>query len=59
MAKSKNVLAVPSVISREASEPDQFIPIEEVARRLHADVTWVREKIRRRSPQHRPPSLVV
>jgi excisionase family DNA binding protein len=27
---------------------DQFVSIEEVARRLHADVSWVREKIRRR-----------
>jgi hypothetical protein len=27
---------------------DQFISIEEVARRLHADVSWVREKVRAR-----------
>ena len=33
---------------------DQFISIEEVASRLHADVTWVREKIRRRSPNPMP-----
>jgi hypothetical protein len=34
--------------------PDQFICIEEVARRLHADVPWVREKIRRRCPNPMP-----
>ena len=34
--------------------PDQFISIEEVARRLHADVPWVREKIRRRCPNPMP-----
>jgi len=33
---------------------DQFISIEEVARRLHADVPWVREKIRRRCPNPMP-----
>jgi hypothetical protein len=33
---------------------DQFISIEEVARRLHNDVDWVREKIRRRSPNPMP-----
>ncbi len=33
---------------------DEFISIEEVARRLHADVPWVREKIRRRSPNPMP-----
>jgi len=34
--------------------PDQFISIEQVARRLHADVPWVREKIRRRCPNPMP-----
>lgn len=34
-------VAIPPVV-------DQFISLEEVARRLHADVNWVREKIRRR-----------
>ncbi len=33
---------------------DQFISIEEVSHRLHADVAWVREKIRRRSPNPMP-----
>ena|SRR5437667_5551916 len=33
---------------------DQFISIEEVARRLHAAVPWVREKIRRRCPNPMP-----
>jgi hypothetical protein len=28
--------------------PDDLVPIEEVARRLHTGVSWVREKIRRR-----------
>jgi hypothetical protein len=31
-----------------AFNPENLIPIEEVARRLHSDVSWVREKIRRR-----------
>lgn len=30
--------------------PADLLPIEEVARRLHADVSWVREKVRRRCP---------
>ena len=34
--------------------PEQFISIEEVARRLHTDVGWVREKIRRRCPNPMP-----
>ncbi len=34
--------------------PDQFISIEEVARRLHTDVGWVREKIRRRCSNPMP-----
>jgi len=44
--------------------PEQFISIEEVARRLHTDVGWVREKIRRRCPnpntrvQSRSPSTI-
>ena len=28
--------------------PADLLPIEEIARRLHADVSWVREKVRRR-----------
>jgi len=35
-------------------DSDQFVSIEEVARRLHADVPWVREKIRRRCPNPMP-----
>src|SRR5882762_9849005 len=34
--------------------PEQFISIEEVARRLHTDVAWVREKTRRRCPNPIP-----
>jgi len=34
--------------------PDQFISIEEVARRLHADVPYIREKCRRRCPNAIP-----
>ena len=30
--------------------PEDLIPMEEVARRLHTDVAWVREKVRRRCP---------
>jgi len=56
MAIRKNVSVVPVVLSSGTSPlaPDQFISIEEVARRLHADVPWVREKIRRRSPNPMP-----
>jgi hypothetical protein len=44
-----------SIITPTASyNPDDLLPIEEVARRLHADVSWVREKIRRRSPNPMP-----
>ena len=31
-----------------------LLPIEEVARRLHTDVSWVREKIRRRCQNPMP-----
>ena len=34
--------------------PVDLLPIEEVARRLHADVAWVREKCRRRCPNPIP-----
>ena len=34
--------------------PDDLLPIEEVARRLHTDVSYVREKIRRRCPNPLP-----
>jgi hypothetical protein len=50
-ASRPRVATIP--ISIDAS-PDQFISIEEVARRLHAEVQWVREKIRRRCPNPMP-----
>ena len=56
MAPQKNVSVVPAVLFSGTSPlaPDQFISIEEVARRLHAEVPWVREKIRRRCPNPIP-----
>jgi hypothetical protein len=33
---------------------EDLLPIAEVARRLHADVAWVREKCRRRCPNPIP-----
>jgi len=34
--------------------PEDLLPIEELARRLHQDVSWVREKCRRRCPNPIP-----
>jgi hypothetical protein len=34
--------------------PEDLLPIEELARRLHHDVAWVREKCRRRCPSPIP-----
>lgn len=34
--------------------PSDLLAIDEVARRLHADVGWVRQKVRRRSPNPMP-----
>jgi hypothetical protein len=34
--------------------PENLIPIEELARRLHQDMGWVREKCRRRCPNPIP-----
>ena len=34
--------------------PADLLPLEEVARRLHVDVAWVREKVRRRCPNPMP-----
>jgi hypothetical protein len=34
--------------------PEDLIPIEELAKRLHQDVAWVREKCRRRCPSPIP-----
>jgi len=46
---------IPAVVSSITPlDSDQFVSIEEVARRLHADVPWVREKIRRRCPNPMP-----
>ena len=48
--KKRDVAPVfPSKLSQsEKFNPEDLLPIEEVARRLHADVPWVREKVRRR-----------
>jgi hypothetical protein len=43
-----------SVASVSEFNPADLLPIEEVARRLHADVAWVREKCRRRCPNPIP-----
>ena len=37
-----------------AFDSDDLLPIEEVAKRLHKDVAWVREKVRRRCPNAIP-----
>jgi len=51
----KKIPAVPAIVSSITPlDSDQFVSIEEVARRLHADVPWVREKIRRRCPNPMP-----
>jgi hypothetical protein len=34
--------------------PADLLPVEEIAKRLHVEVTWVREKVRRRSPNPIP-----
>jgi hypothetical protein len=34
--------------------PADLVPVEEVAKRLHVEVTWIREKVRRRSPNPMP-----
>jgi hypothetical protein len=43
---TKTIAVVPSV--NPIFNPQDLLPIEEVARRLHADPAWVREKVRRR-----------
>jgi hypothetical protein len=48
----KRIVALPQ--NGTPTTNDDFISIEEVARRLHADVPWVREKIRRRCPNPMP-----
>jgi hypothetical protein len=53
--KQKNASAVSAVVGPISVPPQaEFISIEEVALRLHADVQWVREKIRRRCPNPMP-----
>ena len=34
--------------------PSDLLPIDEVARRLHCEISWIREKIRRRCPNPLP-----
>lgn len=34
--------------------PNDLLPIEQVAARLHVEVSWVREKVRRRCPNPLP-----
>ena len=54
MAVRKNASAPAVVPLPHVAPADQFISIEEVALRLHTDVGWVREKIRRRCPNPMP-----
>lgn len=51
MAKVKSAVAVLPV---SLFNPEDLLPIEEVGRRLHTDVSWVREKVRRRCPNPLP-----
>lgn len=44
--KSATVVGLPT--SAPVFAPADLLPLEEVARRLHTSVAWVREKIRRR-----------
>ena len=52
MSLRKNVSVVP-IVPVEFNAED-LLPIAEVARRLHVDVAWVREKCRRRCPNPIP-----
>lgn len=54
MVKVKSAVAVPAVVTPVEFNPTDLLPIEEVARRLHTDVAWVREKCRRRCPRPIP-----
>lgn len=53
-----SMLTKPSVVHSSAApvafNPNDLLSIEEVARRLHTDVGWVREKCRRRCPNQMP-----
>lgn len=48
---TKTLAVIPSV---NPFNPQDLLPIEEVSRRLHVDVAWVREKVRRRCPNPIP-----
>jgi len=50
--QQKNAPAV--VLSSASIPPEDLISIEELAKRLHTDVQWVREKCRRRCPNPIP-----
>ena len=56
--RTKNAAAVASnsslTLMQPAFNPSDLLPIEEVAKRLHSEVSWVREKIRRRCPNPMP-----
>ena len=45
---TKTLAVVPSV---NIFNPEDLLPIGEVARRLHVNVAWVREKVRRPIPE--------
>ena len=55
MEKSKKAPIVSAVTNplREF-DPVDLLPIKELARRLHTDASWVREKTRRRCPNPIP-----
>lgn len=44
----------PSVEVKKPIPPEDLLPIEELAKRLHQTVAWVREKCRRRCPNPIP-----
>ncbi len=50
----KKPVAVLQSNSAPLFNPDDLLPIGEIARRLHTHVSWVREKIRRRCPNPMP-----
>src|SRR6266481_3531321 len=45
---SRKTAAVATPVPFVEFNPADLLPIEELARRLHSDVAWVREKTRRR-----------
>lgn len=54
MNKPSQVGTKTSGTSPAAFNPSDLLAIDEVARRLHADIEWVRAKVRRRSPNPMP-----